>query len=460
MRARDFLFEANNLGVGELRAVRNGQARFITFLDKVKKQSPFTDKEGNAFTVDPKQYRELAAFFDDPNNNGALWLRGIDGRNVRATELRKTQEFGGQQQAFDQAEPVGKETLPAKPSQVFQTKDVEKLDTNATKAVKQMFDAGAFYAGELYDKISTSPVLQSAGEFGQTVINMASSINDGTMPSLKGVNPSHASAIRDYAGEYLGVLAVTKNLADFPNQDQFYEFLDANNLNDLIVYFPKATNNPLADSIAVQNKKTKHIINISSKGGKKGAPPSLDNLKVPDEFRQEPEFEQVVRFFDIAHKASAKGQPFDLLNYLYELGVKLPSYYNGALPFSDQDIGLLIQLMDNKRQSAARVPKKYIKIYNKFDGNLEGIAPGSAIQQVVLKDMMAAVNSDAIPNFRKLVLEILGYNFVQLFSDFKGKDKLLNVRVLWPAKLNGTVSVSSKSYAAEPGKAKLSFSIT
>lgn len=75
--------------------------------------------------------------------------------------------------------------------------------------------------------------------------------------------------------------------------------------------------------------------------------------------------------------------------------------------------------------------------------------------------MMQAVNTaNIIPNFRELVLEILGYNFVQLFSDFKGKDKMLSVRVLWPAKIDGQVEVYSKSYAGEPGKGKLSFSIT
>jgi len=464
MRAKEFLIEANNLGVGELRAVRGGQPRYLTFLDKVKQGTPFTKTDGTAFTVDPKQYQELEAFFGDPANSGALWLRGADGTTARATELRKTQEFGGQQATFDQEAPAGKETLPAKPSQVFQTKDIEKLDPKASIAVKQMMEAGAFYAGELYEKIAQSPVLQGAGDFGQIVIDIAGQINEGNVPSLKGVNATYAKAIRDYAGEYLGVLSVMKGTADFPSQEKFFEFLGAANLNDLIVYFPKATNNPLADSIAVQNKKTKHIINISSKGGKKGAPPSLDNLKVPDEFRSQPEFGQVTGFFDIAHKASAKGQPFELINYLYSIGARpgkeLPAHYEGILPFTNEDISQIISLMD-KVNTDARVPKKFIKIYNRSGSKESGATPGGIIHYAVNKDMMSAVNDhDVIPNFRKLVLEILGYNFVQLFSDFKGRDKRLEVRVLWPAKIDGNVKIDSKSYAAEPGKGKLSFSIT
>lgn len=465
MRAKEFLTEANNLSTSELRAVRGGQPRYMKFLHNVKKGVAFTTSDGKPFVVDPKQYNDLEAFFSDPSNRGTVWLRDrATGELKRNSDLRKTSDFGGQQPSFDQEEPAGKEALPAKPSQVFQTTDVEKLDTNAAKAVKQVLDAGAFYAGQLFDKISTSSTLTGAGEFGQIVINAAKQINDGVMPTLKGVNPTYAKAIRDYAGEYLGVLAVTKGLADFPNQDKFYEFLGTDNLNDLIVYFPKATNNPLADSIAVQNKKSKHIINISSKGGKKGAPPSLDNLKVPNEFRTNPEFEQVIGFFDTAHGSSAKGQPFELMNYLYSIGAKpgvhIPKEYAGILPFSEQDISLLIQLMD-KRNIDATVPRKFAKLFRKFDSEESGATPGGIIHYVVNKDMMQAVNTaNIIPNFRELVLEILGYNFVQLFSDFKGKDKMLSVRVLWPAKIDGQVEVYSKSYAGEPGKGKLSFSIT
>lgn len=463
MRAKDFLFEANNLATSELMAIRGGQPRYLTFLKKVKDGTPFTTKDGNPFVVDPSQYKEIEAFFKDPSARGTLRLREKGtGAEIKNSELRKTAEFGGQQLSFDQTEPKGKEAYPAKPSQVFQTQKIEKLNPNTAKAVKQMLDAGAFYAGELYDKIVGSSVLQGAGDFGQTVINLASQLNDGQLPSLKDVNPEYAAAIRDYAGEYLGVLAMMKGLAEFENQDKFFEFLGSNNLNDLIVFFPQATNNPLADSIAVQNKKTKHIINISSKGGKKGAPPSLDNLKVPDEFRSLPEFENVVNFFDTARAASAKGQPFELMNVLYNTGLvvpgkNIPKYYSNVLPFSDNDISAVLALMSKDFREYS-VPKKFAKILAAGEGNTG--TPGGIIHTVVNKDMMAAVNKGAIPNFRELVLEILGYNFVQLFSDFKGRNKLLNVRVLWPAKIDGNVEVYSKSYAAEPGKAKLSFSIT
>jgi len=464
MRAKEFLIEANNLGVGELRAVRGGQPRYLKFLSKVKNGTPFTTKDGEPFTVDPKQYRELSSFFADPANSGSLTLRSTDGKTIKAADLRKTPEFGGQQPAFDQTEPAGKEALPAKPSQVFQTKDIEKLNPKHAAAVKQMLDAGAFYANELYDKIVASPVLQNAGDFGKTVIDLANQINQGTMPNLVGVDSTYASAIRDYSGEFLGVLATLKGLANFPNQKQFFEFLGASNLNDLLIYFPKATNNPLADSIAVQNKKTKHIINVSSKGGKKGAPPSLDNLKVPDEVRNVPEFSTVVGFFDEAHSASAKEQPFRLMNYLYNngatIGKEIPKYYEGLLPFSDQDIGFLTSLM-TKQSVDVRPPRKFIKIYNKFDGDDTNVPVGGTIHYVVNKDLIFAINEkNAIPDFRKIVLEILGFNFVQLFTDFKGKSKNLTVRVLWPAKVDGKVEVYSKSYAAEPGKGKLSFSVS
>jgi hypothetical protein len=463
MRATDFLNEGNNLATGELMAVRGGQPRYTIFLKKVKDGSPFTTKDGNPFIVDPTQYTELANFFQDPTAKGTLRLREKDtGNEIKNSELRKTAEFGGQQLSFDQTQPKGKEAYPAKPSQVFQTQKIDKFDPKSAKAVQQMLNAGAFYAGDLYDKIANSPILRNAGDFGQTVIDLASQLNEGQLPSLKEVNPEYAAAIRDYAGEFLGVQATMMGLADFPNQDLFFEFLGAKSLEDLLVFFPAATNNPLADSIAVQNKKTKHVINISSKGGKKGAPPSLDNLKVPDEFRNLPEFEFVVQFFDTARAASAKGQPFELMNVLFNAGLisageNLPKYYDGLLPFSDSDISSILALM-GKNYREFSIPKKFAKLLNAGKGNTG--TPGGIIHYVVNKDMMAAVNGGAIPNFRELVLEILGYNFVQLFSDFKGREKQLYVRVLWPAKIDGEVEVYSKSYAAEPGKAKLSFSIT
>lgn len=463
MRAKDFLNEANNLVTGELTAVRNGKPRYLIFLAKVKAESPFTTTNGDPFVVDPIQYTELANFFKDPNAKGSLPLREKGtGNEISSSKLRKTAEFGGQQLSFDQTEPKGKEAYPAKPSQVFQTQNVDKIDTDAAKAVAQVLNAGAFYASDLYDKISTSPILQGAGDFGQTVIGLADQLNNGQLPSLKGVNPDYAATIRDYAGEYLGVLATMMGLADFPSQDKFYEFLGTNSLEDLIVFFPKAVNNPLADSIAVQNKKTKHIINISSKGGKMGAPPSLDNLKVPDEFRNLPGFELVVKFFDTSQLSVAKNQPFLLMNVLFNAGLIRPGeniskYYSGLLPFSDNDIDAIIALM-GKNYEEFSVPKKFAKLLNA--GQDSTGTPGGIIHYVVGKDLIAAVNDGIIPNFRELVLEILGYNFVQLFTDFKGRDKQLAVRVLWPAKIDGNVKIYSKAYAAEPGKGKLSFSIT
>lgn len=464
MRARDFLIEADNtLTVGTLRKVRSGQPRYQIFLDKVKNQSPFTDKSGQAFVIDPNQYNELLYFFNNPENSGTLKVRGVDGTVISTSQLLKTGEFGGAAASFDNPNMVHKEKLPAKPSDVFQTKDVEggKLNPAAALAVKQVLDAGAFPASQLYEKIAQSPVLLGAGDFGQIIINMAEQISNNTMPSAKGVDPTFYKAIRDYAGEYLGLMAVMQNLADFPEREEFFEFLDAPNLDDLIVYFPKNQANPLADSIGVRNSNTGHVISISSKGGKQGAPPSMSSLKVPDAFREIEEFKQVIEFFDLTSDENipAKQQPFYIANYLFRQKIKFPWYYKNILPFSEDDI-LDLEFLMQRKFADEDFPKKFKVIANEFTGNGDGIPPGGIIHAVVNKDIIDLINGGAIPNFRKLVLEILGYNFVQLYSDFKGANKIFNVRVLWPAKLRGTVKVATKAYAAEPGKGKLSFSIT
>ena len=75
------------------------------------------------------------------------------------------------------------------------------------------------------------------------------------------------------------------------------------------------------------------------------------------------------------------------------------------------------------------------------------------------KILLNAVNKEnALPGFRKTVLEILGYNFVQIFSrERQGK---LFADILWPATVNGHVEMYSKSSSGDPEHQKLSFSVT
>ena len=65
-----------------------------------------------------------------------------------------------------------------------------------------------------------------------------------------------------------------------------------------------------------------------------------------------------------------------------------------------------------------------------------------------------------MPTFEPLAREILQHNFIQIFARPNGTQ--LGFDVLWPNKelATGKITLYSKSSSTEPGKAKLSFSVT
>jgi hypothetical protein len=72
--------------------------------------------------------------------------------------------------------------------------------------------------------------------------------------------------------------------------------------------------------------------------------------------------------------------------------------------------------------------------------------------------MMRIVNDEgAVPKFREALIESLGYNFVQLYTNVKG-DKLVT-EAFWPAKISGQVKLKTKGSAGEM-KGKMSVEIS
>jgi hypothetical protein len=71
---------------------------------------------------------------------------------------------------------------------------------------------------------------------------------------------------------------------------------------------------------------------------------------------------------------------------------------------------------------------------------------------------MRAVNSDrAVPELRAAIIESLGYNFVQLYTNARG-NKLVT-EAFWPAKISGKVKLKTKGSAGEI-KGKMSVEIS
>jgi hypothetical protein len=83
---------------------------------------------------------------------------------------------------------------------------------------------------------------------------------------------------------------------------------------------------------------------------------------------------------------------------------------------------------------------------------------GGKAWYAVISDVMRAVNTDrAVPDLRPALIESLGYNFVQLYTNVKG-NKLVT-EAFWPAKIAGNVKLKTKGSAGEI-KGKMSVEIS
>ena len=442
------------------------QDRIDNFYSKLSKGQPFTLAGGgevilkrspNILSVirdlDEYSYKEFPKDFVTS-----------DGRPLKLGQLEKTAEFGGQSATSGEA---NKETLPVKPSQIGITGTEKKFDPDAVNALETALATGAFAAGELDSKIQNNRVLLSAGPIGEIVINMSRQISSGqvpNMPSKKELPVVALKAIRDYAGEYLGIQQLVDGTANFPNNDAFFKFMgtDQAGMKNLILYFPKSSNTPLADSLALQNSKTGHVIKLSSKGADKGAPPSMDNLKVPDNLRKDnnKEIQKVIGFLDVARSSSGRLQPFDLIQYMIDtVPNAVPDEIKRIFPISEDEFDRLLLTMTDRY---ARCPQKFVKLANitslKNGEPLSGPAFGRVHYQLNSVLVNLINKNNVFPEFKSVVLMTLGYNFVQVFSrERQGK---LFADVLWPGTVNGVVQVYSKSTSKAPGTDKLSFSIT
>lgn len=467
MRAKEFLSEAS-LTRADFGPQERKQDRIQTFISMYINNKPFTLVDGSKVVLKPQAgvINQLSGLSTYDYSSFPNKFLAADGRPVSLKDIAKTKEFGGT--GVSTANPLDKEALPIKPSQIgisATTTKKDKFDIDSPDVLQKALSTGAFQANELATKIQNDPILK-ANPVGVKVIEMSKQISDGEVPDMpaRGELPNTAlAAIRDYAGEYLGVQQLIDGTAIFPAKEAFFKFMnvDQSTIGDLMLYFPKSTNTPLADSLALQNSATGHVLKLSAKGAAKGAPPSLDNLKVPEAIRKSrsPEIRKVVRFLDEAKAASAKTQPFKLAELLLEIAPdSLPEKVKAIFPISPADFE---KLYATQKNPLAPCPIKFIRLANIKGPKGEKLS-GSCFGRVhyqVNKAVVNAVNKmNALPAFRKTALEILDYNFMQIFSRERGKK--LYADVLWPGKVDGVVEIYSKSSSASPEQQKISFSIT
>lgn len=443
-------------------AITKRSGRFEIFIDMIRKGDAFYNTKKEPVIIDPSEADRMQQLFDNGQFTGTLKLKTKSGDIIPLGSLLKAGKFG-QASTGAEGETLSKEAVGLKPKEI----GIADQDIPATKL------ANVLIANEALN----------SSEAGRAIIGMVKQLMAGqpaVIPEEVRHQKGMVDAIRDYGGEYLGVLALINGQSYFPRKDGFIQWLGAD-LSDLVINFPASSNTPLADSFAstIKNKKTAHTVNISSKGKGGGAPPSVSGLwKIPDEIRENPEYKTAVNFIDLCdlgEKVKGKGwirEPkyhlppprtvsvvFQAMNLIYQdVPDAIPKEFRPFLPW-DMSI---VQEVDHSVKMFKTKPvylPKYQKLINMVQS--DKASDGGKLAYVVKKAVMEAVNEkNAIPHFQDVVLAILDMNFVQQYADVQGKTGTMKFETQWPAKLEGLVTLDSKSGATDPSKGGFSFKLS
>ena len=448
---RDLLNLIQNLSEGAVgmsaNEIKKYEWRFKKFIEKIEKREPFTLVDGSEVTIDPREAKRFFNMYHVADNfSGALKARTTDGQEIPLSKLAKTTEFGGAAVAAGQeASAGGKEALVVKPSQIGITdRDIP--------------------AADFYETIINNQTLAST-DYGRVIQQLAQYITAGEYVMLpeeyQGKEKEKVrKAIVDYAGEYLGVLALLYNRSRFPRKAQFEQWLGAS-VDELVLNFPSKANTNLADSFAmITNPNTSHTLNISSKGTGGGAAPAISGLKVPDHVRRDPNFESAVRFIDICQKENTLQQAFSAMDLVYSINPKaIDKKWHKYLPFSEKNPKLpelcRQSIASGRTKTPTGLPSKYQPLVAGVAGS--GTEGGKLVYSIKKEVQNAVNNHDGIPGFGDAVLQILEMNFIQQYTDYAGGE--LKFATQWPAKLDGKISVENKSTTNEPTAGGFSFKL-
>jgi hypothetical protein len=418
---------------------------FELFLDKILSGSPFIDNmTGAEVYIDPSEAKRIKNLFDTDQFKGeAFTVMTTDGDPILLGSLRKTTEFGGS----------SKENLLLKPSLIKITeRDI--------------------LASDLFQEIDNNPVLSST-LYGQEVQRLAAYIEMGERCMLSPeftkkkdkTSEAERKAIVDYAGEYLGVLALVNDRSRFPRKDKFKEWLGAD-LKSLIINFPKEANNNIADSYAnIRNGDTNHRLNISSKGTGGGAAPAVSGLKISDALRRNTKLKTAVQLLDLcADKDRETGpstivQAFKVMDLIFNSNpTSIPKQWHKYLPFGTKTPKLQQMCVDSIAHGTP-LPSAYQSLIGKVNSKSDKVTDGGKLVYLIKKTISWAVNeNNAVPEFAATVLQVLEMNFIQQYTDYNPTGEI-TFATQWPATLEGVVTLENKSSAVEPSSAGFSFKL-
>jgi len=420
--------------------------RWTAFIDFIQNKKPFTTMDGSEVTIDP---REAKRFLDLRTQNmfkGNLSARTTTGEQIQLSQLAKTSDFGGSApKAGENPEQGGKEALLVKPDQI----GITGVDIPAT---------------DFYETIISNNVL-SGTDYGQVIQKLAEYIVAGEYVMLpdeyKGKEKEKVrKAIVDYAGEYLGVIALLYERTRFPRKKQFIEWLGGD-ISEFSINFPAGQNNTIADSFAdIVNTKTNRRLNISSKGTGGGAAPAISGLTIPDSLLNNRKYANVITVVNICKSKPVIMSVFKLFDFIYSISPDtIDKKYHPYLPFLSKESelpGFCKTSIDSRKLiNRVGVPKKYKPLWKDVVG---GGTEGGKLVYGMREEIQTAINKrNAIPEFQDGILEILEMNFIQQYCDYKGGELVFSTQ--WPAKLEGTIMLDNKSSTNDPTKNGFSFKL-
>lgn len=441
MRAFEIITEETSLSLSKL---TKREGRVEKFLDLIKNKHTFDSKIGPV-VVDPASINQLKKDIESNNSNTKVSILEPQKTILPLGSLSYNDAVFSAGKTGIQASKSGDTDLKIKPSAVFQHGTPEKEEELTTDLA---INLGAFFAKDLNKKILTNEHLKTQGEAGQAVIDIVKQISQGQVPLIpKNLDKKKITSIQNDAFEYLGVLALIKGVAEFPNSEDFYNHV-GENLENTVLLFPNATNNPLTDSYALTGKDGNTIF-ISSKG-KSGAASSIGKLKIPK--RLETEKDLSIQFLKIIQGTAAWKQPFDAANWINDNYPGTLGELEQFLPFNED---FLTYLADTFKLGRKKVPNNVKQIPEKYRPIFQAVKRDTKnsvhplfynIRNWVKTFIHEAVNSKkAVPSFTPKMLEVLGENFVVLKTKPIGGKFVTYVH--WPSKMGGKIIFEHKDPA-------------
>ena len=452
MRATEFLIEATSLTLAKVTKYPERPERFF---ELITQGHIFNSKIGPV-KLDPSQIGSLRQQLKK-ENVGKLRTINIKILDNPENPIIPMSHLFYDDTAFSmggkRSSKGGESDLQIKPGQVFGHKDPEKGQEITPELA---IDLGAFAAGQLGKKIQSNQTIQEQGKVGQDVINISKQISSGQVPDVpKDLSSKELTSIQNDAFEYLGVQALIDGVADFPNSEAFYKHIGSD-LKNMLLLFPSKSNNPLADSFALQGKNNNKIY-LSSKGGKRsGAAQSIAEVILPQEFQQSSDDETIKFIKLIQGTKPAWLQPFRAAEAIKE---SYPNALGELSKFVPFDRGLLNYLSETWKNQNQGVPESYLDVPKEFQPFFKVVQAATSdsdiplfynTRQYVKTKVHEAINSSkAFPNFSSKMLEILGHNFVVLKT--KPASGKFVTTVSWPSKMGGKITFEHKDPANKWG---------